>query len=237
MKRKIVYTALFLTCVIPLFSWAYSGIPLILQWDWIMEFAPSEVDNLPLLIHVFSASAYYTLAAVQMLPGVRRNNPGWHRRAGRIAITAGIASAISSTWITVIHHDVQGPILFYGRVVFGPLWAYCLTMGLIAARREMYREHREWMIRAFSIAMPASTLVIMILPFHLFLDQVPEILEDSVQSGAWVLHLGIAEYFIRKTRSTNHNGVKKRTSNAIESNTTGIHDTGSLANGVRVTKL
>lgn len=237
MKHKIAYSALFLTCVIPLFSWAYSGIPLILQWDWIMEFAPSEVDNFPLLIHVFSASAYYTLAAIQMLPRVRRNNPGWHRRAGWIAITAGIASAISSTWITVVHHDVQGPILYYGRVVFGPLWACCLIMGLIAARREKYRAHREWMIRAFSIAMPAGTLVIMILPFHLFLDHVPEILEDSIQSGAWVLHLGIAEFCIRKTSSTNHNGVKKRTSNAIKSKTTGIHDARSLADGVRVSEL
>jgi uncharacterized membrane protein len=226
-----------MTCVVPLFSWAYSGIPLMLEWDWALALAPDEVDNLPLLIHVLSASVYYALAAVQMLPKVRRKYPGWHRRAGRIAVIAGIASAIACTWITFIHPDARGPILYYGRVVFGPLWTLCLFMGLITARRGLYHAHREWMIRAFAIAMPAGTLVFMIIPFVIFLDEIPVILEESIQSGAWVLHLGIAEFLIRKTRSKKHTSAKESTSNEFQAGMGGVARNGRHAHGVRIPEL
>lgn len=237
MKRKLAYIALFLTCVVPLFAWAYTGIPLMLEWDWAMALAPDEVDNLPLLFHVLGASAYYVLATVQMLPKVRRSHPAWHRRAGRFAIGAGIFSAIACTWITFVHSDVQGSILYYGRVIFGPLWALCLVMGLIAARRGLYQVHREWMIRAFAIAMPAGTLVFMILPFVIFLDEIPVVLDEIIQSGAWVLHLGIAELLIRRTRSPKHNRTKESTNNEIQAGMGGLARNGRHVDGMRVPEL
>ncbi len=201
MKQKIAYVALFLTCVIPLFSVFYSGLPLILEWDWGLALLPDQVDNLPLMIHVVGASVFYTLAAIQMLPVVRRNHLHWHRQAGRVAVFAGIASAVSCTWITFIHMDVQGPILYFGRVVFGPLWALFLVKGLLAARRRDFSAHRDWMIRAFAVAMPAGTLVFIIIPFIIVMGELSETLEDSIQSGAWVVHLSIAECLIRTTRN------------------------------------
>ena len=183
-----------------------------LEWKWAMALAPDRVDNFPLLTHVLGASAFYLLAAIQMLPKIRRQHPVWHRRAGRIALTAGITSAVACTWITFIHHEVQGHVLYYGRVVFGPLWILSLVMGLISARRGLYQAHREWVIRAFAIAMPAGTLIFMFLPFAIFLDEIPVVLEESIQSSAWVLHLSIEEFLIRKSRSTKqrHQGDNKQ---------------------------
>ena len=203
MKQKITYAALFLTCVIPLFSVFYTGIPLILEWDWALAFLPDQVDNLPLMIHVVGASAFYTLAAVQMLTVVRRNHPGWHRQAGRVAVIAGITSAVSCTWMTFVHMDVQGPILYYSRVIFGPLWALFLVLGLLAARRRDISAHRDWMIRAFAVAMPAGTLIFIVVPFIIVMGELSESLEDNIQSGAWVVHLSIAELLIRRSRNRN----------------------------------
>lgn len=233
----LAYIALFLTCVVPLFSWAYTGIPLILEWDWAFALAVDEIDNLPLLIHVLGASAYYLLAAVQMIPGVRRKHPAWHRRAGRIAILTGVASALACTWITLAHPHVQGPMLYYARLVFGPMWMLCLILGYVSIRKGMYQAHRAWMIRAFAIAMPAGTLVFMLIPFFIVLGEVPVELKETIQSGAWVLHLGIAEILIRKVRSPVHKGKKEYSTNEYQTEMGGVARNGRHADGVRIPEL
>ncbi len=200
-KRRLGYFGLFLACLIPAFAGVYRGTTLLLEWAWFPEFHRDHVDNLPLLIHVVSASLFYLLAAIQILPRVRKRYPRWHRLAGRVAIIAGLAGAASATWLTLVHPEARGPVLYYGRIVFGPLWAMLLVMGILAIRRRDFAKHREWMIRAFAVAMPAGTLIVIILPLYLILGEVSDTLDESVQSGAWVVHLAIAEYLIRRTRS------------------------------------
>ena len=208
--RSLAYVGLFLACVIPLGAGAYRGTTLILEWDWSPVFLRDHVDNLPLFIHVVGAAVFYVLAAAQILPRVGERYPRWHRRAGRVAVLAGIAGAASSTWLTLLHPDARGPVLFYGRIVFGPLWTLFLVLGICAIRRRDFAGHRDWMIRAFAVAMPAGTLIVFILPLYLILGEVSEVLDESVQSGAWVVHLSIAEYLIRRKRS------KRQTTNLGE---------------------
>jgi uncharacterized membrane protein YozB (DUF420 family) len=205
MMRRLCYCALFLTCLTPFFSGIFRGTTLALEWDWIPRLTHDEVDNLPLFIHVTGAMVYYPLAAIQMLQGVRKRYPNWHRRAGKVALYAGLASAISCTWITFVHPDARGPILYFGRVIFGPLWALFLILGILAIRRRNVPSHRDWMIRAFAVSMPAGTLVFIFLPLFLFMGHISETLDESIQSGAWFLHLGIVEYLIRKIRSKKSN--------------------------------
>lgn len=211
MKRWLAYIALFLICVVPAAAGVYRGTTLLLEWSWYPAFLRDRVDNLPLMIHVVSAAVFYILAAVQVLPRIRKRYPRWHRLAGRVAVIAGIAGAVSATWLTLIHPDARGPVLYYGRIVFGPLWLGFLVMGYLAIKRRDFSGHRDWMIRAFAVAMPAGTLIFMILPFILVMGEISEVLDESIQSCAWVLHLAIAEYLIRRIRSrkrTKHLGEK-----------------------------
>ncbi len=201
MKRWLAYIALFLICVVPAAAGVYRGTTLLLEWSWYPEFLRDRVDHLPLMIHVVSAAVFYILAAVQVLPRIRKRYPRWHRLAGRVAVIAGIAGAVSATWMTLIHPDARGPVLYYGRIVFGPLWLGFLVMGYLAIKRRDFSGHRDWMIRAFAVAMPAGTLIFMILPFILVMGEISEVLDESIQSCAWVLHLAIAEYLIRRIRS------------------------------------
>jgi uncharacterized membrane protein YozB (DUF420 family) len=204
MTRALAYLALFLTCVVPVAAGIYRGTTLLLEWDWAPSLLPDRVDNLPLLLHVTGASVFYLLAALQILPTLRRRFPRWHRQAGRVAVIAGVISAISCTWLTVAHPDARGPILYFGRLIFGPLWTIFLLQGYLAARRKNFPSHRDWMIRAFAVAMPAGTLVFIIIPFTLVLGEISVTLDESIQSGAWVVHLTIAEYLIRRRRSHIH---------------------------------
>lgn len=200
MRRWVAYTALFLTCIVPFAGGVYIGTRILLEWDWAPRFALDQVDNSPLFIHVIGAMVYYTLAAGQILPSFRLRFPRWHRAAGRVAVVAGTASALAATWLTVVHTEVQGPILFYGRIVFGPLWAAFLLLGIHAILRHNVEAHRAWMIRAFAVSMPASTIVFIIIPLAIVLDEISVVLEDSIQSLLWVVHLAVAEVVIRTIR-------------------------------------
>ncbi len=202
--RTLAYVGLFLTCLVPLAAGLYRGTTLIMEWDWFPLMLQRRSDNLPLFIHVVGAMTFYIFAALQIVPGIRKHNSALHRRLGRIAVPAGIVSAAAATWLTVIHPDVSGPILYYGRLLFGPLWAACLLLGLLAIKRRDIPAHQNWMIRAFAISMPAGTLVFISAPFFIYFGttELPQALDEGIQSGAWVVHLTVAECWIRRKRFT-----------------------------------
>lgn len=201
-SRWLVPTALFLACVVPVLAGIYRSSTIILDGEWALQFEPHRVDRLPLFIHVLCAGLYYPLAALQVLPRFRRRFPKWHRKAGKVAVIAGLGAALSSVWMSAFHLEARGPILVYGRLVFGPLWALFLVLGVAAIAKRDFRRHGEWMTRAFAVAMPAGTLIVFIAPVAIVLGEVPEVLDEIIQAGAWFVHLGIAECLIRRNRNT-----------------------------------
>lgn len=198
--RWLVPTALFLACVIPVLAGVFRSSTILLEWDWVPKFDPTHVDRLPLFLHVLCAGIYYPLCALQVLPNFRARHPLWHRRAGKVAVLTGLIAASSSIWLSAMHLEISGPILRYGRLLFGPLWALFLILGLLAIRRKDFKSHGAWFVRAFAVAMPAGTLIFMVAPFLLVFDELPPVLDESIQSFAWILHLGIAEVLIRRSR-------------------------------------
>lgn len=198
-------------CVVPAAAGVYRGATLILDNDWGLEFNAARVDTLPLFLHVICSATFFVLAAVQVWPPLRLRFPVWHRRAGRVAMVTGLGGALSSVWITIVHTEIRGDILFYGRLVFGPLWALFIVLGYLAIRRRDIGGHRAWMIRAFAVAMPAGTLVFIIGPLVLIFGEVSAVVDESIQSGAWVVHLALAEWLLRRI-SSRARGIRSATS-------------------------
>ena len=198
--RWLVPVALTCACAVPAFAGVYRTTTILLEGDWALGFEPGRVDRLPLLVHVIGSALFYLLSALQVLPGFRARHPVWHRRAGMVAVIAGLAGATSSIWLTALHPEISGPILRYGRLLFGPLWAVFLVSGVLAVRKRDFKQHRAWMIRAFAVAMPAGTLIFIVTPFFLVLGELPRVLDESIQSCAWIVHLAVAELLIRRER-------------------------------------
>ncbi len=70
---------------------------------------------------------------------------------------------------------------------------------LIRSRTDEMCDCVHWN-RAFAVAMPAGTLNFVI-PSFLVLSAHSEALDESIQHGAWVVHLAIGEYLTRCRRS------------------------------------
>ena len=152
-----------------------------------------------LVVHIVGSAVFALLGAFQLVPGIRRRHPRWHRRAGRVVAVAGSMVAGSALWLTLFH-DAQpgtGPLLFVLRLVVGSAMVGCLVVGVAAARRRDITTHRAWMIRAYALAVGAGTQVFT-QGFGEAVVGHGELRGDLLKAAGWVINLAVAEWVIRR---------------------------------------
>src|SRR3954470_17036317 len=54
-----------------------------------------DASPLPVVVHVVSAIVFALVGALQFSARLRRRRRGWHRRAGRVVVVAGLGVALS----------------------------------------------------------------------------------------------------------------------------------------------
>ena len=154
----------------------------------------------PVVVHVVAVAIYPLLGAFQFAARLRRRRPGWHRRAGRVLVGAGLVVAGSGLWMTLFYPGAPGGGLLWAvRLVVGSAVAADLVLGFTAIRRRDVAAHRAWMIRAYALAVGAGTQV--------FTQGFGEALFGksalstalSVSAG-WVVNAAVAEWIIRRRR-------------------------------------
>ena len=96
-----------------------------------------------------------------------------------------------------------GPGEALAIAIFGGLLLVALTKAVVAIRDGRVAEHREWMLRAFAVALAIATVRIVAVPFDiaftpLGLDPRRQFVL-SVWTG-WLITVGGAEVWIRRTR-------------------------------------
>jgi uncharacterized membrane protein len=157
---------------------------------------------LPVALHVVGACIYAVLGALQLTPSFRRRFPRWHRRAGRVLIIAGLTVALSGIWMTLLYplSALQGPLLFWTRLVLGAAMAGWLAQGYVSARRRDFATHSAAMIRAYAVGLGAGTQALTQLPYFLIFGRPDQPTLDAMMLGAWLINLAIAEWVIRAAR-------------------------------------
>lgn len=158
----------------------------------------SDPSSVPLVVHIVSVIVYAVLGAFQFSARLRRRRNGWHRKAGRLLVVAGLTVALSAVWMTLFYpRSHGGDLLFVFRLLAASGMVVSIVLGLLAIRRREIAEHRAWMTRAYAIALGAGTQV-----FTLGIGKAivgsSDLSIALLQGAAWVINLAVAERFIRR---------------------------------------
>lgn len=158
-----------------------------------------SASPLPVVTHVLCATVFIVLGAFQFSARFRRRHRAWHRRAGRTVMVAGLGVALSALWLNQFfpREGATRELLYPLRVVFGVALVVTIALGLLAARRRDFADHRAWMIRSYAIAMVAGTQVFTLgAGGAIFGDG--EVTTALLLAAAWAINLTVAEWSIRK---------------------------------------
>jgi uncharacterized membrane protein len=156
------------------------------------------------LLHVGAGAILLVLAPLQFVRRVRERHLRFHRWSGRVVVLAG--------WTTGLAGLFFGLLMPYGGAaesvaiaLFGALFLTAVTMGLVSIRRGRVARHREWMIRAFALAIAVSVVRVVAMLLDVALTPAGvgprNIFVLSIWIG-WLVSLGAAEVWIAHTRAT-----------------------------------
>jgi len=155
------------------------------------------------LLHVLPGGIFLVLAPFQFSSRIRGRHIQFHRWSGRALILAGLVSALSGLYFGILM-PYGGPAEVAVIVLVGGLFLTAIGRALAAIRKHQVSRHREWMIRAFAVAIGISTVRIVAGVYDMALTPAgvrpAEIFVLSLWTG-WALTLAGAELWIRYTRA------------------------------------
>lgn len=109
-----------------------------------------------IVVHALPASAALLLGPIQLIPGLRRARPGWHRVLGRIYAASVAIGSVSGIVAAVISTSGFPAQVGLGLLAFA--WAFTLWKGYTAARARRIPQHPLWMIRNVALTYAAVLL-------------------------------------------------------------------------------
>ena len=158
-----------------------------------------DASPLPVVVHIVSATVFAVVGAFQFSPRIRRRHPGWHRRAGRVLVVAGLGVALSALWLNQFFPNTGASreVLYPIRWAFGVALVITIVLGFRAARRRDFAHHRAWMIRSYAIGLVAGTQVFT-LGIGGAVFGTGQLTAALLMVAAWAINLAVAERAIRK---------------------------------------
>jgi uncharacterized membrane protein len=154
--------------------------------------------------HVVLGAVYLALAPLQFVAPIRARAINYHRRTGRFLATIAAVIGAAAVFMSVVI-PIAG---WWERVVVGGFaifFLFALGKAIYHIRRKEVAPHREWMIRAFAIALSIASMRVIGTVVVAFTDnRSPEFLRfvfNITLTIALLLHAAIAEAWIRSTRA------------------------------------
>jgi uncharacterized membrane protein len=149
-----------------------------------------------LLTHIIGGSVALLTGPWQFSRRLRRRNLSLHRWLGRIYLMA-VAVGSVAVFASALYSE-GGMVTHFGFGILAVLWFFTGLMAYRSVRAGRIEEHREWMIRNFSLSLAAVTLR-QYLPFALFVMHWPFLRAYVPISWlCWVPNLILAEWIIRR---------------------------------------
>ena len=192
---KLWWLAAIMALAIALYGWRYAVVG---QRAFVPELAQS-FGTRPWGIFTHTVFGPFALLAgiAQFLPVMRK--PGrWHihRIVGRIYVVSAIAVASAGLYMSV--YSYGGMATHLGFAMLAVLTLATTIQGFLLVRRHKVTEHRQWMLRSYSLIFAAVTLRIL-LPLLIYAyDNNFTPAYQLVSWVSWVPNLIVAELAIRR---------------------------------------
>src|ERR671917_1892228 len=155
-------------------------------------------------LHVVLGAFYLMFAPFQFVKRIRSRHLVYHRRMGRVLVAVGLVVGVTALFIgLVIPFSGWAERVLIG--LFGGLFLFALGKGFVHVRAGWVAPYREWMIRAFAVALAIATQRLIFIPSLLVVGDPTygQVVTLSVAawSAALVVHSSRGEVWIRLTRN------------------------------------
>lgn len=175
-------------------------------YGWALAFAPDMISNtgmqhhfanrpVPTYLHFVFGPLALAIGGFQFFAVVRSRTPKLHRYFGRLYVVSCLSSAVGGFLMAL--NTTEGPVAMAGFMGLAVGWVITTGMGYRKARARQFMQHREWMIRSFSLTFAAVTLRLYL---PLFLGGFAMPFNEAYPIIAflcWVPNLVMAEWIIR----------------------------------------
>jgi uncharacterized membrane protein len=156
------------------------------------------------LLHILPALVFILLAPLQFSQSFGERHIQWHRLNGRILLLFGMAVGVSALVMSFGMPAIGGVNQAAATTFFALFFLIALGKAYRHIRRREIAQHREWMIRAFSIALAVATIRPVVAVFFATSRLSGLTPYEFFGTAFWigfVLHLIAAEVWIERTRS------------------------------------
>lgn len=107
--------------------------------------------------HAFASIVALALGPFQFSARLRQKHTDFHRWLGRSYLTVGVlVGGLSGLYMS--QYAFGGPVAQLGFALLAVFWLYTGLRAYLAVRRGAIDEHRQWMVRNFSLTFAAVTL-------------------------------------------------------------------------------
>ena len=161
------------------------------------------------LLHVIPGALVLLLAPLQFLTRGRSRYARLHRWSGWAVVALALITALSALYFGLLM-PYAGPLESIPITLFSLVLLVALFRAVTAIRAGLVDEHREWMVRAFAVLVAISTVRFVAIPVDLFttpLGMGPRAQFVLAVWMGWLMTLGVAEWWIRRTRARGTQGL------------------------------
>lgn len=161
----------------------------------------ANIDDQALLtwLHIVPGSLLLLLGPFQLWRKFRTEHPNLHRWYGRVYIVAGVIVGVTALVMSILT-PIGGTNETVATMLFALLFLFGLLKAYLHIRRREIKQHREWMIRAFAIALAIATVRPIVALFFVFSNLQPREFFGIAFWLGFTIHLIGAELWINYTR-------------------------------------
>ncbi len=156
------------------------------------------------MVHILVALCFILLGPFQVSQTLRSRRPVFRRKSEKLFLICGFMMGITALVMSFVMRSIGGVNQAAATVFFGVLFLFALSRVVRYGRNGDSRLQREWLIRAYAIALAVTTVRLVVGIFFAtsrLSGLKPDVFFGTAFWIGFVLHLVIAEAWIITHRS------------------------------------